>query len=438
MKTKPLSLLIVMLLSAPLCYAQFGDLLNKIKNTAEAVEKVTGKPSVATPAQAPAQAPAPAPGQTPAQNPVQTPVEAAASSAERLETVAQDNQPGKGSLSKNTKATNQVFPGKLYFSEKPFANQNDTANAAASFVAGKEIYGMVVMDKNFGEYNDDETKPFMVKFFAKMVSLEGRGNAAYTVQNANIHPRFNKQNYLFFDVSPEPSKALMATEYSALRIGNLFATIKGNETYGDKPKIGLKRTYSVEFSIGSKVFGNNELEIDYTNATKESMRAWAAREEQAFAMSKTNTSKFNDKESADVAKSLPLPQSFLQPSTGGYSDARLSAGNITSMVKRIDGVKEVLQFMFVKTTAQNDFVIYKTSLGVPDYQWGNRFFQFIFKDAAGKCLAGGGRIRMNYEGGGRYGAPYVLWEYPDVQKSEGYLTDSDLKAYVVDCNKVKK
>jgi hypothetical protein len=44
---------------------------------------------------------------------------------------------------------------------------------------------------------------------------------------------------------------------------------------------------------------------------------------------------------------------------------------------------------------------------------------------------------MNYEGGGKYGAPYILWEYASVEASEGFLQDTDLKAHVVDCNKVK-
>jgi hypothetical protein len=335
-------------------------------------------------------------------------------------------------------ASKEDKPGKIYFSDKPFITGTDLANAKTSFTAGSEIYGMIVMNKNFGEYTEDEDKAFAVTFYANLINISGDGSSANTALAANIHLKYNKQNYLFFDISPAPSKAVTYAEYNFMRIGNLMATIKGNETYGDKPKLGNKRTYEFEFKIGYKVFAEAKLDIDYTNATKETMKTWMAREDEAFALAKTNTLKANDNEASNTAANLPLPKSFMKPSGNAYTDPRLTAAKITAMLKKIPEVKDVLKFMFVRTTAQSDFELYKTPLGVPDYKWGNRFFQFIFKDAKGKCLAAGGRIKMNYEGGGKYGAPFVIWELADVESTEGFLVDTELKAYVVDCSKVKK
>jgi hypothetical protein len=338
----------------------------------------------------------------------------------------------------NSNKNKEEKPGKIYFSDKPFANGTDLANAKTTFTAGQEIYGMIVMDKNFSEYTEDEDKAFEVTFYANLVNITGDGSSANTALAANIHQKYNKQNYLFFDVSPAPSKAVTYAEYNFMRIGNLMATIKGNETYGDKPKLGNKRTYEFEFKIGYKVFAEAKLDIDYTNATKETMKTWMAREDESFALAKTNTSKANDNEASNIAANLPLPKSFMKPSGNSYTDQRLTAAKITAMLKKMPEVKDVLKFMFVKTTAQAEFELYKTPLGVPDYKWGNRFFQFIFKDAKGKCLAAGGRIKMNYEGGGKYGAPFIIWELADVESNEGFLVDTELKAYVVDCSKLKK
>lgn len=396
---------LLLLLLAPASHAQFGNLLDKIKGAADAMEKGINNSPIPLPKGSP-------------------------------ERGTPNSQPGRASPAVN--ASSEAFRGKLYFSGRPFADENDIAGATNTFTAGQEIYGMVVMDKNFGEYNDDDSKPIGVIFYANLINMSGRGSSANTALQANIHPKFNKQKYLSFDVSPAPAKAATYAEHRFMRLGNLFASIKGNETYGDQPKLGNKRSYEIEFKIGSKTVAKSTIEVDYTNATKETMSTWMAREEEAFKMAQSNTTKANDGEASNAASSLPLPKSFLQPSTGGYSDPRLSAANITALVKKSDAVKDVLQFMFVKTTAQSDFELYKTNLGLPDYQWGNRFFQFIFKDASGKCLAAGGRIRMNYEGGGKFGAPYVIWELPDVSSTEGYFKDTELKAFVVDCNKVKR
>jgi hypothetical protein len=407
MKIKSLLAAIGLLLLLPVTasHAQFGNLLDKIKGAADTIEKGIRN------------SPIPLPKGTP-------------------ETGTPDSLPGRAAAAVN--AYQDESRGKLYFSSRPFTGENDTANATNTFAAGQEIYGMVVMDKNFGEYNDDDSKPINVVFYANLINMAGRGSSANTALQANIHPKFNKQKHLSFDVSPAPAKAATYAEHRFMRLGNLFATIKGNETYGDRPKLGNKRSYEIEFKIGSKTYAKSVIEVDYTNATKETMNTWMAREEEAFKMAQSNTTKANDGEAANAASGLPLPKSFLQPSTGGYSDPRLNAANITAMVKKSEAVKDVLQFMFVKTTAQSDFELYKTNLGLPDYQWGNRFFQFIFKDASGKCLAAGGRIRMNYEGGGKFGAPYVIWELPDVSPTEGYFKDTELKAFVVDCNKVRR
>jgi hypothetical protein len=401
MKTK--LILLTFLAISYTSQAQFGDLLNKASNAVQSkIEKKISK---------------------------------------KLESKSEESNQDSEQKTDNatTKPTNntQEYPGKLYFSNQPFKNSTDIGHAKTDFVAGDEIYGMVVMKQNFSEINDDEDKPFKVTFYVDLINLEGRGSASNTAFQANIHQKYNKQNYLFFDVSPAPAKAISYTQYEFERIGFLLGTVSGNEMYGDKPKLGNERTYQAGFKIGYKDYAKGNFTIDYTKATKTTMKTWLAREHQAFEMANANVLKANNDEAADVASSLPLPKSFLQPSASPYSDPKYSKANIMAILKNRDEVKQLLKFMFVKTTATNDFELYKTPLGQPDYKWGNRFFQFIFKDANGKCLASGGRLKMDYEGGGKYSAPYILWEYADVGASEGFLQDTDLKAYVVDCNKVK-
>jgi hypothetical protein len=401
MKTKIIVILILTL--SYTSQAQFGDLLNKAKKA------------------------------------VQTKIEEKVSKKVDSKTEVANQDTRQQTDNTTSKANNimEDYPGKLYFSNQPFKNGTDIFHAKTDFIAGEEIYGMVVMNENFSEINNEEGNPFNVTFYANLLNIEGSGSSANTAFRANIHQKYNKQNYLFFDVSPNPAKAISYAEYAFERIGYLLATINGNEMYGDKPKLGYERTYQAGFNIGYKEYAKGNLNIDYTKSTKASMKVWIAREQQAFELSKANVLKANDDEASDIAQNLPLPKSFLQASASPYSDPKYAKGNIITMLKKIDGVKEIMKFMFLKTTAQNDFELYKTPLGQPDYKWGNRFFQFIFKDTKGKCLAAGGRLKMNYEGGGKYSAPFIIWEYADVERGEGFLEDTDLKAYVVDCTKVK-
>jgi hypothetical protein len=343
MKTK-LILLTILLLSFA-SQAQFGNLLNKATNAVKSkIEKKVEK---------------------------------------KLESKTEESNQNSEQESNNTtsKSTNKTedYPGKLYFSNQPFKNGTDIAHAKTDFVAGDEIYGMIVLDKKFGEVNEDENKPFGVTFYANLLNIEGEGSASNVAFPANIHQKYNKQNYLFFDVSPAPEKAVTYSEYQVLRIGYLLATKDGNEMYGDKPKLGNKRMYEVQFKIGYKNFASGLLTVDYTKATKESLKTWMNRENKAFEMSKSNTQKSNDNEASEVAHNLPLPKSFLQPSASPYSDPRCSKTAIIALLKKMDEVKEIKKFMFVKTTAQTDFELYKTPLGQPDYKWGNRFFSLFLK-----------------------------------------------------------
>jgi hypothetical protein len=342
----------------------------------------------------------------------------------------------KTELSKTEKQEN-TLPGKFYFASTPFKDGTDIAKAKTNFTAGDEIYGMVVMEKNFNEYNFNAEQNFGVTFYASIRVLAGRGSTAYMSLESNIHAKYNAQNYLFFDVNPEPSKALSYSEYNFMRIGNLFATVDDPATSTDKPKIGYVRTYDMTFKIGYKEYGDGEITIDYTNATRASMKTWLEKDVKAWEMAKTNVLKNNENEAINVASSLPLPKSFSETGGNAYAAPNLNKANIIAMLNKMEEVKQVLKFMFLKTTATTDFELYKTPLGIPDYKWGNRYFQFIFKDAAGKCLAAGGRIQMNYEGGGKYGAPFIIWELASIESDEKYLQDNQLKAYVVDCNKVK-
>lgn len=330
--------------------------------------------------------------------------------------------------------------GKLYFSDKPFLNGADIANAKNSFKAGDEIYGMVVVEENFEEYTDEKYnagKPFEVTYY--ITSADKRIITGHSVAYpANIHPKYKKQNYLFFDVAPAPEKAVNVVEGGFDRMSALIAGIKLSEILNNTSNKNPKIVFDLEFKIGYKDFAKAQIEIDYSAATKESMKAWMEKDTRANEMAKTNTTTSNDNEAADLAKSLPLPKSFSLASANGYSDPKLGKASIIAMLNKTEGVKEVANFMFVKTTAPADFDLFKTVLGEPDYKWGNRFFQFIFKDAKGRCLAAGGRIKMIYEGGGRYGNPIVIWEYADIKRDEGYREAADFKAHIVDCAKVKK
>jgi hypothetical protein len=401
MKTK--LILLTFLAISYTSQAQFGDLLNKASNAVQSkIEKKISK---------------------------------------KLESKSEESNQDSELKNDNatTKSTNntQEYPGKLYFSNQPFKNSTDIGHAKTDFVAGDEIYGMIVMPENFSEYNFRADQDFHVSFGCTMKNITEKGYNESMPLDSNIKARYNAQNYLFFDVSPDPEKALSYVEYSQFRIGNFFAKVEKNSTNPDAEKIGKIRNFQMEFRIDTKQYAETEITIDYTKATKASMKVWLEKDEKANEMAKTNTAKMDNESANNVANSLPLPKSFLQPSASPYSDPKYSKANIMAMLKNRDEVKQLLKFMFVKTTATNDFELYKTPLGQPDYKWGNRFFQFIFKDANGKCLASGGRLKMDYEGGGKYSAPYILWEYADVGASEGFLQDTDLKAYVVDCNKVK-
>ena len=328
--------------------------------------------------------------------------------------------------------------GTLYFSDQSFANGSDIAKSKTAFKAGDTIYGMIVMEETFGDYVKHENIPLNVTYYAALIPVKGKNINAYTAVTHQLGKSFHDKNYLMFDVSPEPARAITHVVPSDMRLGHLLAEVKRNiAREDDDAKLGVNRSYEVSFKVDNTDIASARLDIDYTDATKESMKAWNAREEKAALLAKNNSAKAQAVNAASNAASLPLPRSFSESSGNGYSDARLSSANIMAMLKKKDEVKSLLKFMFLKTTAGSDFIIYKTPLGVPDYQWGNRYFQFIFKDANGKCLASGGRIKMNYEGGGRYGAPIIIWEYADVARDEKHEKDSNLKAYVVDCNKVK-
>jgi hypothetical protein len=328
--------------------------------------------------------------------------------------------------------------GTLYFSDQPFVDSNDTAKSKSAFKAGDQIYGMIVMSEKFGEYVKHENLPLNVVYYAALIPTKGKSVNAYTSVGHALGKSYHDKNYLLFDVSPEPARAITHVEPSFMRIGHLLAEVKRiAASQNEEPKLGFNRRYEVSFKLDNTDIATTTLDIDYTNATKESMKTWNDREEKAALLAKNNSAKMQAANAAGTAATLPLPRSFSETGGNGYSDPKLSSTNIMAMLKKKDEVKSLLKFMFLKTTAGSDFILYKTPLGAPDYQWGNRYFQFIFKDANGKCLASGGRIKMIHEGGGRYSAPIIIWEYADVARDEKHEKDSNLKAYVVDCSKVK-
>ncbi len=329
------------------------------------------------------------------------------------------------------------YRGKIYFSSTPFNNATDISKSKTLFTAGDEIYGMVVLDTNFGELFEDNSKPFNVNFYTSMVNIIGDKNGAYTSNVINMHQKNNNQNYILFDVSPAPDKAISYVENEFMRTGILLATVDGNEMHGDKPKLGNIRTYEMEFLIGYEKFAKSTIEIDYRKATKQSMKAWKERESKAFTKSKSNSEKANNAEATEITKGLGLPKSYSFPSANPYSDPKYSKPKIIAMLKNDPAVAEVLSLKFIKTTASSDFDLRKTVLGDPDYKFGNRIFQFIFKDKNGKCLISCGRLRLNHEGGGRYGEAQVVWQLAQIDKNEGFVEDGTLVGHLVDCSKAK-
>ena len=413
---KKIILFVALLCSISTAHAQFGDLLNKVKDKLNEI---------------------------PVAKPVQTQIQPATSQVDQAQGVDNALPTTRSVATKKAAepmAAGPALPGKMYFSDKPFTSGTDLAHAKDSFVAGQEIYGMVVLDQVFGEYADDENQPLHANFIARLQSLVRPGESDVTLVETLLHASYKKQNYLLFDVAPAPNMARTRSEYPAMRLGAMLAKFERSSTDKDLPKIGNARTYKVDFLSGypRKILATAMLNVDYTLATKDTLRAWRDKENQAAESANINSAKMDDAVSSATAAGLPLPKSFTEPSGNAYSDARFGKATILALIRRTPEVKEVMQFMFATTTASTDFVLYKTPLGVPNYQWGNRFFQFIFKDAGGTCLAAGGRLKLIYEGGGRYGAPIMLWETPVIKSSENYQESTALKAYVVDCAKVKR
>ncbi|MEO7312629.1 MAG: hypothetical protein ABIX01_19745 [Chitinophagaceae bacterium] len=288
----------------------------------------------------------------------------------------------------------------LYFSDKPFTSTHD--GSKQSFKSSDFIYGRLELDKSLLEafrMSSIKTKYYYLRYRLSVYKNGEQKGSDNPWQYMLIKDGAEKNNYLNFDVFPDPGKATSVMsgieDYSAgLAAGPLYMMIN-QDHFGEDGEYTVK----VAFFLDSyDAWGK-----------REDLEKWpVVRDEFSFTFNVNDLSaikKNNEvatqriKDNAFKAKSIPDWFNNAAP----VSDPKLSNANIATILKRDmpQDYMSLVKFNIAKFTGPL-WMIEKNDLGLilRRYVNPNINIAYTFEN---KCYLGTARLWEEYIGGGKYG-----------------------------------
>lgn len=299
----------------------------------------------------------------------------------------------------------------LSFSNSPgIIFMNSKGEVKTVFLAGEEIHGKINIAKPLKEYLKGETAK-QIRIDVRSLSNEVIGiPVTKTLRASELN-----NSFIDFDVYPSVQNAKDVYESG---VGFFFSLYPTNV----KPKgivkfeISVNDDYNENYNGLLKMEVSGEMSIDYSKITAaEYSKLWSKGRE-AHDAAEANQSKYAAIESAEIAKSLPLPIVFTKPSKAGYKG--YTNATIINMIKQRYKIDAVYMLTFDEPEGSGDFTALKDLNNYPSEKLGNHIFYFAFKDNIdGQYKFAGGRLRMLYEGNGKYSDP-VIFPYSPLMNND--------------------
>ena len=314
--------------------------------------------------------------------------------------------------------------GKIYFSNKPFAETN--AGAKTSFSSNEYIYGRMELQGatlkeafKIKEAGEGMRYPYLMYESAvfkdgQEMRLDSRNNYIY------LTPDDLNRAYLNFDVLPEPSKSTtlfsLLDDFSAgLGFFPLYNMInEENFPSAGKYMIRVRFFYRSLNAWGKEEDSEKwpELVEEFEFVFKESdVAALIKNGKQATEVSRENAFRYDK-----------LPAVFSNPMT--VTDPKATNAKIGAILKRDLPNRTIIRFAVEKYSGSL-WHIAKDDYGLPKYRYFNPDVYVAYK-MDGKCYVGTVTLRETYSGGGTYGPLEV-----------GFTSASGVQDRGIDCAKVK-
>ncbi|MBA3681454.1 MAG: hypothetical protein H0W73_09860 [Bacteroidetes bacterium] len=317
-----------------------------------------------------------------------------------------------------------------------FIFTNTAGKTANVFQAGEEIHGKLILQKPLKDYLSGD------KATQIQIDIKCLNDNITTISVIKIlRPSEFNNSYIEFDVFPTLQNAKDVYDNNL----GFYRTFYGNA----HPKkivnfeLSLATDYNLNYNGFKKLEALGEIAIDYTKATKEQIEIFYNKGQQAGEEAEKNAEKLYIKESAETVKTMPLPIVFTRSSKAGYSS--YSNTTLINIIKSRFKITEVFMLTFDEAEGSGDFTPLKDLNNYPTEKIGNHVFYFSFKDPIdGHYKFTGGRLRMLYEGNGKYSEPFVFPYSPIMNGDPKYPFDYGRydqgfeSVFFIDGEKIKK
>jgi len=319
---------------------------------------------------------------------------------------------------------------KFLFASTPFTA--DKMTGESTLKAGGTMYGRIVLEKPLKEYiikksymnsdvyiNKQVVDGIVLTCYKKRSGGEWEKNQAFTPTICVTQADLDKS---VFDFDITTTKEAATTLYP---LGDeAFRAIldpSGDNTGTVSYKFELNTQTSEMKGSYNTLTGEATFNVDYTGVSGTAITSWYDLNNSVRENVLINYYNKLNKESYTAVKSMGKPKCFSMGGGSGYSE--YTKETITGMIKKAYGCTEVVGLTFEKTTAQSDFyVLNDANTNEPTCKRGSYVFFFAFKMADGSYRMAGGRLRMDHEGYGKYGAAYIEY-YSPLQEGETFPYD---------------
>lgn len=299
----------------------------------------------------------------------------------------------------------------IVFSDNPsILFMNAKGEVANTFLAGEEIRGKINLPKPLKDYLKGETAK-QIRIEVKSTSDQVSGIAVTKMLRAS---EFNNA-FIEFDVYPSAQKAKDIYESG---LGFFFSFYPTNALPKGiiKFEVSVADEYNENYNGLSKIEASGEISIDYSKISAAEYNKLWGKGRDAHDAAEANASKIAAIENAEIVKSMPLPIVFTKPSKAGYTG--YSNAVIINMIKARYKITAVYMLTFDEPDGSGDFTSLKDLNNYPSEKLGNHVFYFAFKDELdGQYKFSGGRLRMLYEGNGKYSEAFIF-PYSPIMNSD--------------------
>ena len=251
------------------------------------------------------------------------------------------------------------------------------------------------------------------------LGVERNGNHQYDV-NPNIGPMLitkdqAKQNFLNFDILPDPNKLTTAIGTRGLEDDlsyyyfslPLYFLVAENNVRGNFPKSG---TYTLRLRLYLNNFDEwGEAQNDY-----DKFPTVASEFTFQFNVSDAATLAANGKTATDNAGTAKNKRNTVKAlpdwwgKNRGPADAKLSAARLTAFMNgRASRNDAVYLNKFAWGSYSAVWTIYKDQYGLPNYRYSPNVWAVYKNNKDGLCYYGWHVVREDYSGAGTYGQAYL-------------------------------